>query len=84
MTRLKIRGLVPTTYPEADFFLCFGEVLGNIELITYMKYQNILMTERYGRAKEQLKEFDKFKQQPNFEFLMSDQKNMKNLSRYQP
>ena len=39
-------GLVPTIQPKTDFSWThsFHEVLNNVELITYMKLKNILMT----------------------------------------
>ena len=42
----KIGGLVPTVQPEPDFtWTCiFCEMLGNVELIMYMKFQKNLMT----------------------------------------
>ena len=43
---LKNRGLVPTIQPEPDFsWTCgFREVLDNVDLILYMKFQKIVMT----------------------------------------
>ena len=40
------RGLVPSIQPETDFYHTngFREVVDNVELITYMKFQNISMT----------------------------------------
>ena len=40
------RGLVPTKQPETDFPLTyrFRKTVDNVQLITYMKFQNILMT----------------------------------------
>ena len=42
------RGLIPTIHPETNFSrtCSFGEVLDNVELITYMKFQkSLVMTE---------------------------------------
>ena len=43
---LKKRGLVPTIQPEPDFsWTCrFCQMLDNVELIMYMKFQKLLMT----------------------------------------
>ena len=43
---LKNRGLVPTIQPEPDFsWTCgFRQMLDNVELIMYMKFQKLLMT----------------------------------------
>ena len=43
---LKNRCLVPTMQTEPDFFwtCCFRKKLDNVELITYMKFQKILIT----------------------------------------
>ena len=43
---LKNSGLVPTIQLELDFYrtYCFGEVVDNFKIVTYMKFKNVLMT----------------------------------------
>ena len=57
---LKSRGLVPTIQPELDFSLTysFQEVVDNVELITYMKFQKTLKT----RCKDMGKKLKKYPQ----------------------
>ena len=47
MSKSQNRGLVPTVQPEPDFsWTCvFREMTNNVEFITYMKFQKLLMTE---------------------------------------
>ena len=57
---LKNRGLVPNIQPEPDFWTCgFREVFDKVELVTYVKFQKILMSgrrdmKRYGQKRSKM------------------------------